>query len=109
MDNLKVSVKTFIRYLLLIFSGIVTFPLLINIYVHQTGKLAREFCDQVSIGMKIEKIQLLATEKGLDEKRNILDSHDSKYTFLAGPNRESKCVVVVREGCVINKNYVQYL
>ena len=89
---------------------IVAFTLLAYLYIYQTGKAAREFCEQVNAGMDIEKLQSLAIEKGLDVKHKKNESlKENTYIFLTGPNRESQCTVIVKEGLVINKKYFQYL
>lgn len=110
MSRLKTIFKTVIRYVILYCGIIVVFTLLSYLYIYTTGKAARKFCEQVNVGMKVEKLQSFAVEKGLDVKRKSLGSqNEDTYIFLVSPNLESQCSVVVREGHVINKKYFQYL
>ena len=110
MSRLKTALKTVLRYALLGAAIYAAGYSLIVIYVHQTGKAAREFCEEVETGMSAGKLRSLAAKKGLELKRDGLESDDDgQYVFQTGPNRESRCTVVVRGGHVTGKKHIQTL
>ncbi len=109
VGKLMTIIKTVLRYAILCIGLIVTFAILSNIYIYQTGEAAREFCTLVSNGMSSEKLQALAAEKGLDVVHKNIKHQDIQYIFSTKPNRESKCTVVISEGNVIGKKYSQHL